>query len=44
VARKAKLPHYDLAGLTIKAWNAERSGREMRVLKFIDNEEFPEAK
>lgn len=41
---KAKLPAYDLAALTIKAWNAERAGREMRVLKFVSGEEFPEVK
>jgi DNA-binding transcriptional regulator YiaG len=39
---KAKLPSEHIAALTIKAWNAERANREMRVLKFMDGEEFPD--
>lgn len=40
-ASKAKLRNFALAALTIKAWNAYIQGRPLRLLKWLDKEEFP---
>lgn len=39
---RAKLPSHIVAALTVKAWNAELTGRALKVLKFLDTEPFPE--
>lgn len=38
---KAKLPATYIMALIIKAWNATRSGSKIRLLKFLQDEDFP---
>ncbi len=40
-ASRTKHPRAYLVAITIKAWNASRTGRRIRNLKFIENESFP---
>jgi hypothetical protein len=39
---KAKLPHPEIAALTIKAWNARRRGAEVRTLRWRNDKDAPE--
>jgi len=38
---KAKLPRAILFAFIVKAWNSERAGQKLKILKFADGEQFP---
>jgi len=40
----ARLPRTYVLGVLIKAWNARRDGRQIKVLRVVDGEPFPKVK